>query len=522
MSRLVVYVAGFGEKPGAIDPLLDRLRTEPGYGAQETTFWQYPDSVQRFTRGNLADLCRNLAERIDAYWVGKHKPDDIVLIGHSLGGLMLRYAYLQARIGLDGPKLAWAGAVSRIVLLAAQNRGFDLRRTSWWMNLALTCLGPVLHRFAADDVIAGSPFITNLRIQWIRELGVPGRKVPIVVQLRPQNDASVDPEDSRDLEKIAKGVQRMVPRATHQDIVAIDHVDEDYPGQRYDILRWAIVEPAESTEPEELPTEEAECTAVVFALHGIRSGSGDWPGGLEKHLNAGQWNLLVVTPSYGRLSAYSFALPITRRRNLRWFADQYSYYLARHPDKPFHFVGHSNGTYLLGQSLKMIQGMRFQRVFLAGSVLPRDFDWTHFADEEQVSSLVNVCANHDKPVAWLCSGLRGLGMRDIGVGGFTGFDSVPHSARQMRYLAGGHGAAVSPDRLPAVAEYVQSGKVSDEKLAGEPSTAFALVSRSAAYLLWLGLAALAGLYVVAGKMSDYGPPTVLAALVVTFIGLKVA
>jgi alpha-beta hydrolase superfamily lysophospholipase len=202
-----------------------------------------------------------------------------------------------------------------------------------------------------------------------------------------------------------------------------------------------------------------------------------------------------VAASYGRLSAFDFAVPLTRRRNLRWFRDQYSYQLSKHPDLPFHFVGHSNGTYLFGQSIDTIRAMRFDRVFLAGSVLPRDFSWPQLSDSQRIGTLINACASKDVPVGWLCSLLRGLGMRDIGVGGFVGFDNLPDTAEQQRHIRGAHSAALSADQLPAIADYVRTGKVTTPTLV-EPSTGFAMVSRVAPAVPWILLAGLATALVI--------------------------
>lgn len=523
-KRLIVYVPGLSEKPEAVSDLFDCLQQLEGYGTGDTVYWQFPDPVRRFDRGTLAARCRDLADRIDTYRTGPRATPEIVLVGRSIGGMMLRYAYLQALRGIDGPRLEWAQAVTRIVLLASPNRGVDPRRLPLWRRLALFLYAPVLRLFTVGDLLTGSPFVTNLRILWMRELAALGPEAPLVVQVRAKNDVVVNAEDSRDLEALPTGAQRVMPLATHTDIVSVDNVREDYIGQRYDILRWAITEPITATQPAPLPADEATKTSVVFALHGIRSGNGDWPAALEYQVSDGNHHMLVVTPSYGRLSAYDFALPFTRRRNLRWFADQYTYYLARHPGKPFHFVGHSNGTYLFGQSLEQIPALAFDHVYLAGSVLPRDFDWVGCADRGQLRTLVNVCANEDKPVGWLCSALRGLGMRDVGVGGFTGFDMVPPGTRQIRHIEGGHGAALVPQRLSDIASFIHTGECATEPNLVTPSGSFGLMSRFAPMFTWLaagGLLALGWLAVTTLGIL-VGAAVILGLLTTTYVGLKIA
>jgi hypothetical protein len=271
----------------------------------------------------------------------------------------------------------------------------------------------------------------------------------------------------------------VLPGANHADAPCVEGPGETCPGERWDVLKLAVLGEVGSTAPEALSAEEQRFTSVVFVLHGIRAGDDGWVDQLRDQFD-GDETVRVETGSYGRFSAYNFALPITRRRTLDWFLDQYSYVLARHPGLPFHFVGHSNGTYVLGQALKYVTPIKFDRVYLAGSVLPPAFDWLACADRKQVGRLVNVCAGKDTPVAWLCSGLRGFGMKDVGVGGFTGFLRLPAGSQQFRYLPGGHGEALVSSRLPAVASFVLTGQsVAPEGLVESPGGMFGLVSRAA-------------------------------------------
>ncbi len=472
---LLVYVAGLREKPAAIRPLLARLRAEPGRADDEV--WIYPNPVRPWTRGSLAGHAQRFADRLQAYWDVAGRPQEIVLVGHSIGGVLIRYAYLLACGELGGREQDWAANVGRIVLLAAPNGGVEPSRLPVSARLATVLGAAVLGRYAALDVLSGSAFVTNLRLEWIRRFATAGADAPPVVQVHGTADPLVVAEDSRDVERAPRGAQLVLPGATHGDIVSIDGVVEDRPGQRYELLRQAIIGRVRPTEPEPMSQRDRETTAVVFLLHGIRAGIGDWIKELRPLLDAGDGTVQVVSSSYGRLSAFNFVMPFARRATLRWFQDRYSYHFARYPDVPFHFVGHSNGTYMLGQSLRAVRALRFDRVYLAGSVLPRDFDWLECETRAQIRSLVNVCATKDVPVAWLCSALRGIGSRDIGVGGFAGFDMAPSSATQLLNVRGGHGAGLAVDALPAVAKFVRDGEHPVDPTETPPGW-FALVSRA--------------------------------------------
>jgi hypothetical protein len=44
----------------------------------------------------------------------------------------------------------------------------------------------------------------------------------------------------------------------------------------------------------------------------------------------------------------------------------------------------NRGTYLFGQTVKKLPAMEFGRVYLAGSVLPKEYDWRVPVDEKQI------------------------------------------------------------------------------------------------------------------------------------------
>jgi len=93
--------------------------------------------------------------------------------------------------------------------------------------------------------------------------------------------------------------------------------------------------------------------------------------------------------------------------------------------------------------------MRFDRVLLAGSVLPVGYDWRGRRETGQVRRIRNDRAARDIPVGVLCAGLRGLGMRDVGTAGVDGFHEWDDDAKsEVYYYPGGHSAALSVDNLP--------------------------------------------------------------------------
>jgi hypothetical protein len=93
--------------------------------------------------------------------------------------------------------------------------------------------------------------------------------------------------------------------------------------------------------------------------------------------------------------------------------------------------------------------MRFDKVILAGSVLPKEFDWTSICSSDnilrQVQGVWNHRAQKDVPVGVLCAALRGLGMTDVGTAGYDGFEPIPE-VHECFYYHGGHGAPL--ENLP--------------------------------------------------------------------------
>lgn len=496
--RLVVYVPGLWGSADSWRELRQRLAAEPDL--QNVRFETWDPRVQPWSRERLDHLAHRLQVQIDTWWTvaeerAGHVPfDEIILIGHSLGGLVARQAYMLGRGWYARPLAArpravrpWAGAVTRIVLLAAPNRGFRPQRLPWYAR-ALLAGASRLTTLMAEDVQAGSPYITDLRLRWMQEFNraqneEPKSELPWVVQLLGDRDSLVAREDSLDVEQFENAAQLALP-GTHADLPRLDVPDAD---DRYLILRRAIFGEVPSTCPPEILADQTKGTTVL-AVHGIRTGKESWEA-LLKQLRRADPSLVAVAPSYGYFSAMSFALPLTRRRNLRFLLDLYSHEFARRRDNEFHFVGHSNGTYLLGRALAQVPAIKFHRVYLAGTVLSRDYPWLDRFADEQVESVRVDQARRDVPVGWLCAALRGLGRRDIGTAGVDGFDQDLDGLHQHHYLRGGHASALEPDRLPGIVAYLLAKDNRAPACLAGRSYPFGFVSRLAPYLAFVGVVA---------------------------------
>ena len=149
-----------------------------------------------------------------------HGFEDITLIGHSAGALIARKAYVYGRGKTEdrdpwpyqSPIRPWATKVNRIVLAAGMNRGWSVSRSGVPLPtyLALKVVNLVIRIMGIGtwltkrgrlvrSVERGSPFVANLRIQWIELREDLGDEEPTVVQLPGSIDPVVSNDDQADL-----------------------------------------------------------------------------------------------------------------------------------------------------------------------------------------------------------------------------------------------------------------------------------------------------------------------------------
>lgn len=479
MRRLIVVVTGSNGSPRKWSPLLKRLGEEAELADSEWLvfhhygFWNW-QAVGNILTQSVEDLSLELKARIEQRWVGaiaNGRPyDEIICIGHSVGGLMIRQAYLVAAGAYPRTRkseIPWTDKVSRFVLLASLNRGFDPDNWLWRAVVNLSRATGWLP--AINGMARGSAFVTNLRISWIRYFSRFQGPVPVMIQVLGTHDGVVKRTDSVDLQAFPNGIQLDVADAKHDDLYCQKGLGDGAAWDlRYKFLKWAMFQckpeakdkvPAKFQGIFSFSTEKRRHEmATVFIVHGIRDTNSGWAQQLEDQIKSRTDNQVsVVRSSYGYFSAFNFFFPWLRRKNIRWFQDQYSYHFAQNPQMVFHFIGHSNGTYLLGESLKQVSTMQFERVYLAGSVLPCEYPWQDRFDLDQVKVLRNDRSCADMPVGILCSGLRGLGMRDIGTGGFDGFRFDDDRTEEVHYYAGGHGKPLAKENQASILAFALEG-----------------------------------------------------------------
>ncbi len=355
----------------------------------------------------------------------------------------------------------------------------------------------------------GSPFITQLRLQWLamRERAKETKHSTVggavTVQLLGTIDDLVSPDDNIDLISGKDFVYLEVPESGHRSVIDMDNTDAGQ--KRQEVLVQAFnaatldivkVRPSDS-----LLTVRRDVTDVVFVIHGIRD-EGYWTRKIARRVQqAGKQHgrgrvIATETSSYGYFPMLSFLQPGTRQEKVEWLMDRYTEAKATYPKAKFHFIGHSHGTYLLAKALQDYPSVRFGQVVFAGSVVQRDYQWQKFVPD-RVNAVLNFVATADWVVAFFPKALQSVGIQDLGSAGHDGFEAAktqPHVIEPDTYIVGGHGAALQEAMWDSIAEFTVTGQFRPPPAAlrSQAQAKWVAYPARVAPLLWVGIAGLLG------------------------------
>jgi pimeloyl-ACP methyl ester carboxylesterase len=386
----------------------------------------------------------------------------IILIGHSIGALLVRAAYLMAAgyrfttqnqlapaawaqpsaaVGANQP--ANAPYVERLVLLSGLNNGWTTpeaeqlgrfrRIKSLIVTLLITATSFLDKARLMRSVMRGSPFVVDVRLNWLSMIGAASSSLePQTVQLVGETDDLVKQDDIYDFTSGKNFKHREVKDTRHYDIGVLKNetaaeiradfrakrsltrwlfgwmlptyrISENPSGSRKVELTAAITAPWNNIQVliKKTPPTPAKATDVVIIRHGIRDDHLGWVAGLGKAIaHASSNSIASDTHSYGRFSMLQFMLRGARIRRVYGFMDEYVDLCAKYPLANFHFFGHSYGTYIGSKALKEYRSCRFKHVVLANAVIASDFPWQEILQQGQAAKVLNLRGSRDYVVAW--------------------------------------------------------------------------------------------------------------------------
>ena len=538
-DELVVLVHGFNRGPKMMAGISQAVREiKPDADIVIFDYNRYA-----FSDGSPFRISERMDEMIEELQT-KRGYRKIVLGGFSMGALLIRKAYVYGCGSIaDAPTLGgkrtvssepreWVKHVQRFVLLAGMNRGWNpdhrakytplhersVAAIGWWLA-RLTNTGLLLR-----STIRGEPFVANLRLQWLevmRGAAAKGIPRPQVIQLLGDRDDVVTKDDSRDVTVARDFIWVPVDNTSHGEIVQVG--DAGTMRERKRKIQQAFgdegsIENMKRSSPVLMMDEDPKVEAVVFILHGIRD-MGEWTSNFEEPLqkayletHPGGGRLHVHRASYGFLTMGPFLLWEDRQKNVRWFMDQVTELTARFPNlKEIHFIGHSNGTYVLASALQNYNTLKLGNAVLAGSVVRRDFPWGEYSG--RIKRIRNYVGSSDIVVGFfprlfelpLLTALN----HDIGSAGFNGFTDPFGNANETRFVRGAHDAALVKANIPSIVDFIIHGKKTEvESVVTQDRSNYLQLLSNCCWLVWLFLVVLMlafgyGIFAMSGCLAPH-------------------
>lgn len=462
----------------------------------------------------------------------------ITLVGHSSGAVFARKLWVLAHgAQFDGTAerqrfATWPSRINRIVLLAGMNRGWSVDSAMGVLTriqfTAGAMLGHLISAFSYGHLEPtvfgfrrGAPFLTRMRLQWLeveRTIKFRAEALPITVQVVGTKDDLVAPTDHIDRASGKSFHYVEIVEAEHANIIKVDHSlldksssngcgDPDGSVQMAHAVRVCLaligfremiediqIDPSavqqlarETLIDDRLPLQaETGITDTVFVVHGIRD-PGYWARRIAillaertKDIDDAR-KFEAFADSYGYFPMVPFITPWARRTKVEWMLDLLVTRLSKEPNARLHYVGHSNGTYLLGMILKVLpmRQLRFERVVTAGSVLPSSYEWPITTHGAGVGCVANYVATADWVVAIFPYGISVYELvGELGAAGHKGFGGradvggvSPGSLGvwNVRWVQGSHAAALQQRRWDEIVRFVTTANLPCAQAGGSMS-----------------------------------------------------
>jgi hypothetical protein len=209
----------------------------------------YPSS--RWSNANPLEIATLCVTKIQSEFDQRNDEGyrEVILVGHSLGALLVRKACLIAHgicsdfapgLGVRAAprRKAWANKITRLVLLAGMSRAWRLTprnqhtpRVRWLARVIQLAVARAFgHGHLVRAAHRGTPFIVNLRLDWLGLVNGDyiGEIAPaLVVQIAGLHDTMVHPSDHIDLQA-GRNFKYLSVQATKHDAMVL--FDEDVHG----------------------------------------------------------------------------------------------------------------------------------------------------------------------------------------------------------------------------------------------------------------------------------------------------
>lgn len=177
---------------------------------------------------------------------------------------------------------------------------------------------------------------------------------------------------------------------------------------------------------------------LAISAHGIRT-HGQWQKTFAEVVSGSPTK--VASYDYGKYGLPRFLTPGFNHRKIDEFYKWYSETiracrevdLSRYDQRPC-LAAHSFGTWITCNAMLKYDDIRFDKIILCGSILPRDFNWATLFARDQVALVQNECGHKDPWPGWASRLVLGTG-----TSGSTGFDWFEALVEDKDYDEHGHG-----------------------------------------------------------------------------------
>jgi len=203
----------------------------------------------------------------------------------------------------------------------------------------------------------------------------------------------------------------------------------------YELWSAALITKIKWIQKSKNSEERHKRKTILITVHGIHT-AGVWQVSLTEAVTELDSDVVKMNFKAPYISALRLLFPRIRSSLVDAFSRDLDALIRQHPDGDFFFFGHSFGTFILAEKLRMMEPVnspRIKAVVLAGSVLRRDFPWVDIKKNLNLPLVVNDCGIKDFPLI-----LSEIFAPGLGMAGKKGFYTFENGVVTNRFFNGGH------------------------------------------------------------------------------------